>query len=84
MLLKKYHLLNLEHQDKLNNMIQELSTVLAGVKHEQEYMEIRDKVHRASKMNVSSLVLQHICAVLIFICWEETFGAFVPAENNTN
>ena len=32
-------------------MIQELSTVLAGVKHEQEYMEIRDKVHRASKFS---------------------------------
>jgi hypothetical protein len=30
-------------------MIQELSTVLAGVKHEQEYMEIRDNVHRASE-----------------------------------
>ena len=36
-------------------MIQELSAVLAGVKHEQEYMEIRDKVHRASKLNSSFL-----------------------------
>ena len=48
-LIEKYCFINLEHQDKLNNMIQELSTVLAGVKHEQEYMEIRDNVHRASE-----------------------------------
>jgi hypothetical protein len=44
--------IDLEHHDKLNRMIQELSSVLGGVKHEQEYMEIRDKVHRTSKLNV--------------------------------
>ena len=39
----------LEHHDKLNEMIQQLSMSLTGVKHEQEYMEVRDRVHRASK-----------------------------------
>ena len=37
------------HRDKLNSMIQELSTAVAGVKHEQEYMEVREKVHRSSE-----------------------------------
>ena len=35
--------------DKLGEMIAELSTGLAGVKHEQEYMEVRERVHRMSK-----------------------------------
>ena len=39
----------LEHHDKLNDMIQQLTVSLGGVKHEQEYMEVRDRVHRASK-----------------------------------
>ena len=30
-------------------MIHQLSSTLIGVKHEQEYMEVRDRVHRASK-----------------------------------
>lgn len=43
-------------------MIQELSTVLAGVKHEQEYMEIRDKVHRASEL----IILSFLSGIIIF------------------
>ena len=43
---------HVEHQDKLNKMVEELSTVLAGVKHEQEYMEVRDKVHRESELTL--------------------------------
>lgn len=43
----------IEHHDKLNDMIQQLTLSLAGVKHEQEYMEVRDRVHRASMFSFS-------------------------------
>lgn len=48
---------NDEHHDKLNTMIQELSVAVAGVKHEQEYMEIREKVHRSINDNTNSRVV---------------------------
>ncbi len=38
----------LEH-GKLADMVRELSHGLYGVKHEQEYMEVRERMHRMSK-----------------------------------
>lgn len=34
---------------RLAEMVSELSTGLSGVKHEQEYMEVRERIHRMSK-----------------------------------
>ena len=47
----------LEHHDKLNDMIQQLTLSLAGVKHEQEYMQVRDRVHRSSTaLSISQVI----------------------------
>lgn len=37
-------------------MVNELSQSLTGVKHEQEYMEIRERIHRASKCHFIYIV----------------------------
>jgi len=45
------------HPNKLAEMIKELSTALVGVKHEQEYMEVRDKIHRKINESTNSRVV---------------------------
>lgn len=39
----------LADSQKLEEMVRELSQMLTSVKHEQEYMEVRERVHRSSK-----------------------------------
>lgn len=45
------------HPNKLAEMIKDLSTALFGVKHEQEYMEVRDKIHRKINESTNSRVV---------------------------
>ncbi|KAG8239668.1 hypothetical protein J437_LFUL013891 [Ladona fulva] len=45
------------HHNKLDEMIRELSTTLAGVKHEQEYMQVRDRIHRSINESTNSRVV---------------------------
>lgn len=51
---------------RLEDMIRELAGTLTGVKHEQEYMNVRDKMHRAINESTNSRV----------VLWS-TFEAFI-------
>lgn len=42
---------------KLDDMIRELSGSLVGIKHEQEYMHIRDRIHRDVNESTNSKVV---------------------------
>ncbi|VDM82186.1 unnamed protein product [Strongylus vulgaris] len=46
---RKQNFLFIADNQKLEEMVRELSTALMSVKHEQEYMEVRERVHRSSK-----------------------------------
>lgn len=47
----------LDDHDKLQEMIKELSATLTGVKHEQEYMQLRDRIHRSINESTNSRVV---------------------------
>lgn len=53
------------NHNKLEEMIQELSTALTGVKHEQEYMEVRERIHRASKGALKSFFKAIVYLILV-------------------
>ncbi|CAH4027712.1 transmembrane emp24 domain-containing protein 2 [Pieris napi] len=61
------------NHNKLEDMIKELGTTLKTVKHEQEYMQVRDRIHRDINESTNSRVVMwsifEACVLLIM-----TFG----------
>ena len=50
----------LVHHNKLEELVAELSASLSNVKHEQEFMEVRERIHRASKSIIIISFSKHI------------------------
>jgi hypothetical protein len=49
----------LVHHNKLEELVAELSASLSNVKHEQEFMEVRERIHRASKFFLFIFLKNH-------------------------
>jgi hypothetical protein len=54
-------LICLVHHNKLEELVAELSASLNNIKHEQEFMEVRERIHRASKLSIELVLLIKLC-----------------------
>lgn len=58
-----------QEQDKLNNMVTELTSLVTGVKHEMDFLAARDRLHRTISELINSRVtmwsLFEVCLTLI-------------------